>query len=100
MKNTNINQNAIKQDVQIGLMTRMLKNQLEQEVEEYIRQEVMPSIEENIKKMAKEAVEKWSVRVQNQQELTAFGHLDKIMVTFVEHVINKVEPVKTKIEEK
>jgi hypothetical protein len=95
-----IDENKIKEDVQVGLMMRMLKNQLETEVEDHIRNEIMPKIDNKIKIMAKEAVAKWSVKIQSQQELTAFGNLDKIMVTFVEHIINKVEPNKPNIEEK
>ena len=89
-----IDNEKVKVQAQLGLAERMLKNQLEIEITEFITDMVMPEMEEKIKQIAKEAVSKWSVKVQYQKEMQAFGNVDKVLVRFVENVIESKMRVK------
>ena len=93
-----INQEYIEADMKINVMARMLRNQVVKEIEDELRDRVMPDINEVIKELAKSAVEKWSITMQEEKEMQAFGPIDKILIKFVEEVVHKNDTEKTDIE--
>ena len=93
-----INQEYIEADMKINVMARMLQNQVVNEIEDELRERIMPDVNKVIKELAKSAAEKWSIRLQKEKSMEAFGPIDKILIQFVEEVVHKNDTEKTDIE--
>ena len=77
------------QELPLSLHADMLHRMLVQDVEDEIRKEIMPGINERIKKLALESVGHWALKIKAEKSAADFGMAIHIDVAFVENVINK-----------
>ena len=85
-----IDHQRIQNQEKLDTFTKGIKTILIKEVEERIKQDIMPDIENTIKDLAIEAVHKWTIRMNTQKEHTGFDVITNVQVNFVEEVFNKI----------
>ena len=88
----------IQTEMKMNVMTRMLRNQVIKEIEDELRDRIMPDVNKVIEELARSAVEKWSISMQAEKSMEAFGPIDKILIKFVEEVIHKNDKEKIDVE--
>ena len=75
----------------ISMMERMLHKQFVEEVEQEITDMIMPKIKLNIKALAENAVDAWSIDTAYQMKMQGLGPIHEVMVKFTENIVNKYE---------